>query len=453
MGRQYAQPHPLKAGRLLAALLAILCLISLWAPGVKADVGFHELVDTYAQSVYMLSLNTQQEVYAKFEAVRRSPASLTKIMTALVVLELSGDPTQETVTVPDNGLFDEILSEGGANISLQAGETLTVQDLLYAMMLPSACDAAELLAWHFGNQSVAAFVEKMNAKALALGLKDTHFANPHGLEANKHYSSAKDMAVILQEALKMPLFDQIVHARNYVIPATQKSKARTVSYTIAMLNPSSSFYYPHMYGVKSGYTNQAGRCLASIGSKNGMDFLLVVMGCNLDKSQAALNQNLSYADTKALYEYAFENLQAVKAVAQGRAYGQVAVEGGTQDTVTLTAAQDLTVLCYKNAALRYVLEAPKSLKAPLTDATVGTLKVMAGQECLAEVALIPSTPVSAVVATTTQKPSPYTAAQQGNLFTNDPVTVILLLSLAILILLAVLFTTLVGVKRSKKNTR
>ena len=447
MGRYDVKTRILRA---LCLFLAVAALASLFALPCSAAVSFRNELDTYAQSVFMQSIDTGETVYEKASLVRRSPASLTKIMTALLVIESCEDPEKETVTVPNNQMFDEIRAVGGVNIALQEGETISVKDLLYAIMLPSACDAAELLAWHFGKGNVNNFVNAMNARAQGLGLENTHFGNPHGLEATLHYSCAADIAVILSEAMKHPLFREIISTLSYTIPATNKKDARTIQYTIAMLSPGSSYYYEGMLGVKSGYTGPAGRCLATTATRNGMSYLLVVMGANLDPDQATQNKNLAYDDTKALYDYAFNNFQLNEAVKAGESYHTLTVENGQQSTVNLVAKKSTSLLCYKNAQLSYKIEAPERVQAPVSTETVGKLKIYFGEECLAEVELVPENAVAAVATTVTNKPSPYTGSAHGNILTNDPVTVILLLSLAVIVLLTVLLTTLV---RLAKNTR
>ncbi len=451
MGRHDAQTKLLRGKRLLSTVLIIATLICLAAFPCYAEISFDKEIDTYAQSVLMQCTDTGDVVYKKAADVRRSPASLTKIMTALIVLEQCANPAEETVTVPTDALFAEIVAEGGVNIALKTGETLTVKDLLYAIMLPSACDAAELLAWHFGKGNVANFVDMMNGKCQELGLENTRFANPHGLEAQLHYSTASDIAVILKEALKHDLFQEMIHSLSYTIPETQHSRARTINYTISMLSPGSSSYYPGMSGVKSGYTSQAGRCLASTASRDSVNYLLVVMGANLDPDQRTESRNLSYDDTKALYDYAFNNFELTQAVNQGAEYELIPVNGASQDTVSLVAKEDVKVLCYKNAQLTLKTDVPESLTAPVSLEKAGTLSVYFNDQCLATVDLIPAKAVEAVVPTTTRKPSPYTASSDGNIFTNDPVTVILLLSLAVIVLLSILVATILHWARSHRK--
>ena len=414
-------------------LLAFLIVLALAVPTVFSATFS---LQTDAQSVFMLSLDTGETVFEKAADVRRAPASLTKVMTALVVLELCTDLQNETVTVPDVSLFKAIKDEGGVEMALIEGETFTVSQLLHAMMLASACDAAQLLAWHFGGGSVEAFVGKMNEKAAVLGLSATHFVNPHGLEALDHYSTARDMAAIVRKALENAVFTDIISKYSYIIPATEKSAARNITYTIAMLNPQSSLYYPGMIGVKSGYTSQAGRCLASAAERNGMKFLLVVMGANLGTENSS---NLAYTDTAALYDYAFTNLELREVVNTEDVYATVKVTGGSEEaTLELRADKSVKLICPKGAEVRLTVDAPEELEAPVSEGRLGSLTIYVGDEPAEHADLVNAEAVAAVASQKTERISPYTMPEQGNILTNDRVTVILLIVLAAVILLTVL---------------
>ncbi|MBQ9544675.1 MAG: D-alanyl-D-alanine carboxypeptidase [Clostridia bacterium] len=401
-------------------------------------------LQTDSQSAFMMSLDTGQTVFDKASDVRRAPASLTKIMTALVVLENCADPENETITVPDVSLFQEIKDDGGVEIALIQGETFTVSDLLHAMMLASACDAAQLLAWHFGGGSVENFVAKMNEKAASLGMENTHYVNPHGLEALDHYSSARDVATSVLASLENSFFVSIISGYTYVIPKTEKSSAREITYTIAMLNPNGSLYYPGMIGVKSGYTSQAGRCLASVAEKNGMKFLLVVMGANLGAQSSTY---LSYTDTAALYDYAFSNLELRDVLNTTEVYAQIPVTGAENETaVELRSDRELKIVCPRGAEIKLAISVPETLEAPVSEGKLGTVEVFVSDELTATADLVNAAAIAAAV----KEPdpvSPYTMPENGNILTNDRVTLILLIVLAALILLTALLARIGKKKR------
>ncbi|MBQ2253008.1 MAG: D-alanyl-D-alanine carboxypeptidase, partial [Clostridia bacterium] len=194
--------------RLFCAVLATLCLVlalpfSVLAKGESAP-------ELKSASAIVYSLNSGDVLFEKNAEESRAPASLTKITTTMTVLSMCDDPDNTRITVPDAGLFDEITAVGGSNIELQVGETLTVTELLYAVMLPSACDACNVLAYHFGNGSISAFVSEMNRWALEAGATQTNFQNAHGLDAPGHRSTAADTAKIILKALENERFVEIV---------------------------------------------------------------------------------------------------------------------------------------------------------------------------------------------------------------------------------------------------
>lgn len=187
-------------------------------------------------------------------------ASTTKVMTALVVLETVSP--QEQVKVPQEAVGVE-----GSSLYIKNGEVYTVEQLLYGLMLQSANDCAVALAWYVGGQNVSAFVDKMNQKAMDMGLENTHFENPNGLPAEGHYTTARELALIMAEAMNNQLFRQITAAKKYTIK----------DHTIVNHNRLLSLY-PDCIGGKTGYTMAAGRCLVTVAERNGASLICVTLG-------------------------------------------------------------------------------------------------------------------------------------------------------------------------------
>lgn len=187
-------------------------------------------------------------------------ASTTKVMTALVVLETVG--LQEKVQIPTEAAGVE-----GSSLYVKAGEEYTVEQLLYALMLQSANDCAVALAWYAGGENTANFVQKMNEKAAGMGLKDTHFANPNGLSAEGHYTTARELALIMAEAMKNEDFCTITAAKRYTIGE------KTVVNHNRLLS-----LYPDCIGGKTGYTMEAGRCLVTVAQRQGAPLICVTLG-------------------------------------------------------------------------------------------------------------------------------------------------------------------------------
>ena len=232
-----------------------------------------------AKAAVVMDAATGQVVFEKNARERRAPASTTKMMTALVTLENAR--LDQVVTASANVVVEPSI------IGLEPGDQLTVEQLLYGLMLPSGNDAALALAEHVGG-SVARFAEMMNAKAAQLGLRDTHFVNPHGLDARDHYSSAYDLAVIARVAMQNPVFERIV--------ATREQRVEGPVSWIFKNNNRLLGVYPGADGIKTGYTDNAGRCLVFSATRGGHRAISVVL------DSAAM-----YEDSAALLDYFFAN--------------------------------------------------------------------------------------------------------------------------------------------------
>ena len=224
-------------------------------------------------------------------------ASITKVMTALVVLE-NTDP-DDVVRV--GGPAPTI---GGSTIGLRAGERLSVRDLLTAVLVQSANDAAYALAFHVGKGSVPRFVSLMNAKARALGLRDTRFVRPDGLDAAGHYSSARDLFKLARVAMHKPLFRQLVRVRTTTIAG-----GRVLRNWNDLL-----FEYPGTIGVKTGHTSAAGWSEVAAARRNGITLYAVLLG-----GQSRSGRN---ADLVEMLDWGFDQYRTVRAVDAGRTYAR-----------------------------------------------------------------------------------------------------------------------------------
>jgi D-alanyl-D-alanine carboxypeptidase len=220
--------------------------------------GASDLDDVTATAFLVYDMNNGRVVLARNSATPLAPASLTKLMTALLVFERAD--LEATVTIEPRDLL------GDATMGLVQGEEVTVTDLLWGLLVPSGNDAAMALAHHVGG-SIGGFVDLMNARAAELGLKQSHFVNPHGLDALGHVSSASDLAVVTQALWSYPLFRAIVGTASI----TQAGHA--LVNTNAWLT-----MFPGVTGVKTGTTDAAGECLIATVESDGRTLLLVVLG-------------------------------------------------------------------------------------------------------------------------------------------------------------------------------
>lgn len=251
--------------------------------GVEANNGF----SVPAGSAILIDAATGSVLYAQNADMQRGMASTTKVMTALVVLETLPPDTVVEIT-------PEMTGAEGSSLYLQAGEHLTVEQLLYGLMLESGNDAAEALAIACDG-SIDAFADRMNARAKSLGLTHTRFANPHGLSASGHYTTARELAIITGEAMKNELFRTIVSTSRMQIPYQDQPGARYLTNHNPILTR-----YDGMIGVKTGWTTADGKCFVTAAERNGLTLIAVTLG----------DTNISSTHT-ALLNHGFASFEAV----------------------------------------------------------------------------------------------------------------------------------------------
>lgn len=239
-------------------------------------------------------------LYSKNSSKIMYPASTTKIMTAILAIE-NCDLT-EKATVSQNAV--SLVPSGYTNAKLVPGEKLSVEDLLYALMLNSANEAANVLAEHVSG-SIDKFVVLMNEKAKELGCKSTNFLNANGMHNENHYTTAEDLAIIANYCMENETFKKIVSTYTYELPTTElyTNNDRIMTNTNALINPKSQYYYEYAIGVKTGFTTQAGNCLVSCAEKDGIQLICVT----LKAGSTTNNSSYRFADSKTLLEYGFEN--------------------------------------------------------------------------------------------------------------------------------------------------
>lgn len=234
--------------------------------------------DTLTSEIALVAdLNEDKIIFTKNADTETSPASLTKIVTASLILREYGDRLGTTyVTVPEEAIrpFRGTIA---SVVPLKAGETLTMLDLLHCILLPSACDAANVIAYYYGGGDPQPFVDAMNAYVDSIGCTNTHFMNAHGLDAKGQYTTAQDMYIITKEALNIPGFSAIVSKSSYTLSKNGPDLQRKISTTNALICKDSPYYFPYAKGVKTGSTSKAGRCLITTAEKDGFRYLSITM--------------------------------------------------------------------------------------------------------------------------------------------------------------------------------
>jgi len=317
--------HPAGVGegsrrRVSLALVVAAVLVGVWAPqGVGAAVVGQRLPleqvplpsppEVTAQT-WLVYDETYDRVLAEHLADESRPmASTTKMMTALVALE-RGD-LDDLVTVSE-----EAAAVGEAEIGLVAGERLPLEALIASLLLQSANDAAMAIAEHIGGD-VDAFVALMNEEAARLGLEETRFANPHGLDAAGHYSSARDLLTIARAGMAIPMFAELVGSRSFELPPAPEGAKRVARSTNELVAT-----YDGAFGVKTGYTDRAGLVLIAGADRAGRRVYAVVMG-----------SEDHFADAARLMNYAFDEFALLTVVEPSEVYGLIRTSEGTSEAI------------------------------------------------------------------------------------------------------------------------
>ena len=347
-------------------LILIVLLIIFMQNVVQADE-----IKLNATSAIFVELSTGKVLYEKNSNEKKYPASVTKIMTAIIVLEKCN--LEDIVTVTETALSN--IPEGYVTCDIRAGEELSVKDLLYALMVKSANDAAYVLAEHVAG-GVDEFSDMMNAKARELGCKGTHFVNPNGIHDDRHYTTAYDMYLMAKYGMENETFRELVSTTDYTLPATNlyPNADRSFNTTNDLINPSSSNYYKTAIGIKTGYTSEAGECLVAESSRDGLDFIAVVLDAGTP------SQGRRFQDVKKLFDYGYDNYTITKIKEKNSIIDTIEIENGNKETKSLNVLIDepITVLNNKSLDINGVIPEivyNENLLAPITARDkIGTVK-------------------------------------------------------------------------------
>ncbi|MEZ8218959.1 D-alanyl-D-alanine carboxypeptidase (penicillin-binding protein 5/6) [Candidatus Fervidibacteria bacterium JGI MDM2 SSWTFF-3-K9] len=277
-----------------------------------------------AKSALLADAETGEILWQRNPDLRCYPASLTKIMTAILVLERGN--LGDWVIVPKEAAFT-----GESSMALKEGERVQLKDLLNAILVRSANDACVAAAIHFAG-SVEKFVEWMNEKAKELGMTNTHFVNPHGLHHPQHFMTARDLLTLTRYALQNPTFRSIVSQREIIIAPTNKSALRRYRNRNKLLE-----LYPGCDGVKTGYTVPAGKCLVASATRNGWQLIAIVLG----------SQD-HFADCATLLDYGFNNFVRLILAEKGEKVALLHVPDGTTEWLWVTATDSVKVIMPKD---------------------------------------------------------------------------------------------------------
>lgn len=366
---------------------------------VSANAAYGDVMESlelYSDCVLLISADNDEVIFEKNAGKQTAPASLTKVITAIVVLENCSD-LSAMVTVPES-CIRELDGTGSSLGGLQAGEMLSVYDLLCCLLLKSANESATTLADYVSGGDRAKFISMMNETAKKLGCDNSHFVNPHGLDDENQYVTAEDMAKFMIYAMKFPAFEEIVAKNSYTLPETNMQGERTLYSTNYMLNTAYKDYYcKYVKGGKTGSTSNAGRCMVAVAAKDGYNYVAVALNSVFeDVDNDGVNENGSFLDCKKMFEWTFSNIELVAICDTNQIVAQLPIKYAKDtDYITLSPAETVYSLVPSGTDSSSLLveivdgSAPETLKAPIKKGDVICRgKVMYAGNVIKEINLI-----------------------------------------------------------------
>lgn len=332
----------MKLKKLFIYILSLWMIVSFLLPiSISFADNTQDDVSIDAPVALLMDANTGKILYEKNAHEKMYPASTTKIMTAILALE--NRDLSHVAKVSYNAIFS--VPVGYSNANLQLDEELTMEQLLNVLLIPSANDAANVIAEDIGG-SVESFASMMNTKALEIGCKNTHFVNANGVHNEEHYSTAYDLALMGQYAMKNEDFRRIVSTVRYTLPITNKyEKADRIFLTTNnLINSKSNQYYEYCIGTKTGYTDAAKNCIVATAKKNDFELICVIMGAanNADSNK--------FKDCVSLFNFGFDNYTYKKLHAKDSVYKVINPGNANSKTKSLNVLfkDDVNVLMKKS---------------------------------------------------------------------------------------------------------
>ncbi len=372
------------------SLVLIICLIF----SCIFPVGAFEITtfEVPAEAAALVSLDTGEVLYSKNMDKRVYPASMVQIMSAVVILENVKDLENFQVTMTESA-YNSILGTGSAILHLKVGEVLSGKDALAAMLVSSAGDAIYAYCEAVGG-SIDGFVKMMNDKAVELGLSGTHFTNPIGLHDRNNYTTVKDIITLTRYAIdNFPVFSELTAKSRYKMSATNMREERTIVTTNYMVDTGTNYYYTYCTGTKTGYTDEAGRCLTATASYNGYKYLAVLMDCPNNSGS-----RVEFTTARQMFRWAFNNFEYKAILDIASPVAEMPVRLSTDyDHVALYPEKQLTSILPNEADNSTIIIRPtlsyESVNAPVkkgdvlgtaeviyAEQVIGTVNIVAGQD-------------------------------------------------------------------------
>ncbi len=340
-----------------------------------------------AEGAMLVSLDTGEVLYSKNADKKMYPASITKLLVATVVLDNTDNLDNEIITYTEEA-NNAILGTGASVIGLKIGEELTVRQALYCLLISSGGDVAYAIAHHFGGDTDG-FMDMMNKKATEIGMQYSNFGNPVGLHDENTYTTPRDVSLLAKYVLKYDIILEITSLARYQLPATNMSGIRYLSTTNFLIDPATNYFYKYAKGLKTGFTDEAGRCVVSTASYNGYNYLCIVMKCN---SKGGVRNE--FLDSSNLYRWAFNNFEFKSVLDITKPVAEIPVDLSLEsDYISLYPEKSITSILPTKAdestiTINTQLIAER-VKAPVKAGTIlGTADILYAGEVIGTVNLV-----------------------------------------------------------------
>lgn len=420
--------------RFFSAFL-IICLI--FTPLLTVSAYEPSGITITANAAMLVSLDTDEVLYEKNADQKVYPASITKIMTTLLILESEKYNPEANIAMTEEAL--DLISGTGSSVSLlKVGEEITQLDLVYMVLMSSYGDCALLAATHYGG-SVENFVNMMNTRAAELGLTGTHYENPIGLHHEQNYTTARDTYLLTKFALQNATFKEVCESTRHTVNTSLSGK-RVLSTTNFLQDNTTNYYYTYAKGVKTGYTDEAGRCLVSTASYNGYNYMCLVFGC-------PPNEKKHFTESSELYRWAFKNFEFKKVADTANPVAEIAVDLSLDtDYVSLYVEKGFTTVLPKDAndSTISIVAHPiaEKVDAPIQKGQVlGTADIVYAEQVIGTVNLVANENIEKSAMLTTIR-------AVKNFFTSSYMKVVY-----ILIIIAILVFIIAVIKLNRKNSK
>lgn len=371
--------------KILALILATI-LIAAVCPVVSA----YEITSfpVTANNAMIVSLDTGEVLYQKNATQRIYPASITKLMTAAVILDKYPTPESTDIVMTDSA-YKRILGTGSAVLGAKVGEVINGKDALACVLISSAGDVVYAYAEAVSG-SVENFVNDMNKKAAEIGLASTHYENPIGLHSEQNYTTVEDIYLLCKYIFeKYPIIKELGSKSRYKISATNMSKERILVTTNYLIDPNTSYYYQYANGLKTGFTDESGRCLVSTASYNGYNYLAITMNCPTQNGTRT-----EFTTSRQLFRWAFNEFEYKAVLDVNQPATEIDVRLSTEsDYVSLYPSHQVKSILPKEADNSSIIIVPKlvgeSVDAPIKKGDIlGTADVIYAEKVIGTVDLI-----------------------------------------------------------------